>query len=230
MPPTTNFPLPPYVPAPGGATTAADVSYVGAYPNVQEALDALFYVAPNITSFTGGSNNEIGSTVNNVNLAWAINKAIASQSINQGIGSLDAALRELALTSQGITSNRTYTLTVSDGTNQDQASTTVAFLNKRYWGVSAETTLDDAEIIALSQELSSSRLQSRTFDCTGGRYFYFAFPASFGTPSFRVGGLAFSDMTVVTRDFTNASGHTSSYQIWRSTNLQTGAAIPVEVL
>lgn len=216
---------------PGGPVNAVNVIYDNpTYPNVDAALDALLYVATDITGISGGSNNEIGQTVNNVNLAWSINKAITSQSFNQGIGAINPALRALNLTGQAITSNRTYTLTASDGQTTDNASTSVSFFNKRYWGVSADTDLDDAEIIALSSELASARQQTRVFDCTGGRYFYFAFPASFGTPTFKVGGLSFTDMVNVTRSFTNASGFASSYQIWRVNSLQTGAAINVEVL
>lgn len=217
----------------GGITlpiSSADVTYDAPYGTVDAALDALFYVNTDISAFTGGSNNEIGSTVNNVNLAWTINKAIISQSINQGIGALDPSLRALNLTGLGITTNRTYTLTVSDGSTIDNASTSVQFFNKRYWGVSAETDLDDAQIIALSGELATARQQTRVFDCSGGRYFYFAFPASFGTPTFKVGGLSFTDMVDVTRSFTNASGFASSYQIWRVNSIQTGSAINVEVL
>lgn len=229
-----TFPKPAFVPAAsgggsGGTTTADKVSYDGSFDNVQEALDDLFYAAPSINSFTGGSSNEIGSTITAVNLAWTLNKDVTSQSLNQGIGAIGVALRAHALSDLSLTTNTTYTLTVGDGTNTDVASTSVSFLNKCYWGVSTETELDDAAVLALDSQLSSSRVQSRTFDCSGGRYFYFAFPASFGTPTFKVGGLAFSAMTSVVRNFENASGHTASFQIWRVNDIQTGSAIAVEV-
>lgn len=216
---------------PGGPINAEDVIYNHPdYPTVDDALDALLYVPTNITGISGGSNNEIGVTINNVNLAWSINKTVVSQSFNQGIGAIDPALRALNLTAQAITTNRTYTLTASDGTTPDSASTSVLFFNKRYWGVSADTDLDDAEVISLSSELATARQQTRVFDCSGGRYFHFAFPASFGTPTFRVGGLSFTDMVSVTRSFVNASGHAESYQLWRCGSIQTGSAITVEVL
>jgi hypothetical protein len=214
----------------GGGGDASQITYHNpSYPTVEAALDQLLYVAPLVT-LTGGSTFEIGQTINSVALNWTINKNIISQSINQGIGSLDPSLRTFTHSAQTITTDRTYTITVNDGTNSATSSSSVLFRNKRFWGTSTLTSLTDAQIKALSSEFATSFTQSRTFDCTGGKYFYFAFPASFGTPSFKVGGLAFSDMTLVTRAFVNASGFSSSYNIYRVTNLQSGSAIAVDVL
>lgn len=196
---------------------------------LSEVLDDLLYIAPNVV-LSGGSSHEKGETVTSVSLTWTLNKDITSQSINQGIGTLDVELRVYTHSGQTITTNRTYTITVSDGVNSDTSSITVAFYNKRYYGVSADDTLSDAEILAqLSGEYSSSRVQTRTFDCSGGKYFYIVYPTSWGTASFKVGGLSFSDMNLETRSFTNASGYAESYNIYRPNNIQTGSAILVEV-
>lgn len=219
----------PFIGGGGGGGDASEITYHNpSYPTVEAALDELLYIAP-VVVLTGGSTVEIGQTVNSVVLNWTVNKEITSQSIDQGIGSLLPSLRTYTHSGQTITTNRTYTITVNDGATPATSSTSVLFSNKRYWGTSTLTSLTDAQIIALSSEFSSSRVQTRTFDCTGGKYFYFAWPTSFGTPSFKVGGLSFSDMTLVTRAFVNASGYSSSYDIYRVTNIQTGSAIIVEV-
>lgn len=204
----------------------------GSITNVQQALDQLLYVAPNITSFSGGGTYEVGQSIASVNLAWVLNKAVTSQSINQGIGSLDVGLRNYTHTpSTPIRSNVTYTLTVSDGKNSASKSTSLAFRYKRYWGVSSKDTLTNADILALSKELTTGRTQSRTFNCSGGKYFYFVIPAEFCNGiSFKVGGLAFSDMEVSNITLTNESGATVACKVYRSKNLQTGSAISVEVL
>lgn len=204
----------------------------GSITTVQQALDQLLYVAPNITSFSGGGTYEVGQSIASVNLAWALNKSVTSQSINQGIGSLDAGLRNYTHTpSTPIRSNVTYTLTVSDGKNSASKSTSLAFRYKRYWGVSSKDTLTNADILALSKELTTGRTQSRTFNCSGGKYFYFVIPAEFCNGiSFKVGGLAFSDMDVKDITLTNESGATVACKVYRSKNLQTGSAISVEVL
>lgn len=212
---------------------ANDIAYTNSqYPTMktlQDAMDKLLYVIPTI-SISGGGNYEIGSSRASTTLTWTWNKNIQSQSLNQGIGSLDPSLRKYTYNTS-ISNNTTFTITGTDGTTSKSASTSVQFLPKRYWGVSEKTTLTDAEIIALSSELSTSRKQSRTFNCSGGKYFYFVIKTSYCSGiTFKVGGLSFSDMETTTRQFTNASGHTDSYNIYRVKNLQTGSAIAAEVL
>lgn len=213
--------------------TADKVEYInGSITSVQEALDQLLYVMPSITSFSGGGTYEVGQSISSINFAWALNKAVTSQSINQGIGTIDPSARSYAYTpSTPIRSNITYTLTVSDGKNTATKSTSLAFRYKRYWGVSTKDTLENADILALSKELTTGRTQSRTFNCSGGKYFYFVIPAEFCSGiSFKVGGLAFSDMDVKDIALTNESGATVACKVYRSKNLQTGSAISVEVL
>ena len=212
---------------------AQDIAYTNdQYPtmhNLQDAMDKLLYVTPTV-SIAGGGNYEIGSTRATTVLTWVWNKSIVSQSLNQGIGSLEPSVRTYTYETP-ISTNTTFTITGTDGTTSKSASTSVNFMPKRYWGVSAKTSLTDEEIIALSSELSTSRQQTRTFNCSGGKYFYFAIKTSYCSGiQFKVGGLSFSDMIVTTRPFTNASGHTDTYNIYRVNNIQTGSAIVVEVL
>lgn len=199
------------------------------YPTVEAALDKLLYVSPNV-SISGGGDYEDGYTKATTTLTWSWNKTITSQSLNQGIGSLSPSLRTYTYETP-ITSNTTFTITGSDGTNSKSASTSVVFKPKRYWGVSTKTELTDSDILALSQELSTGRTQSRTFNCSGGKYFYFVIRASYCSGiAFKVGGLAFSDMICTTRDVVNVQGKSAIYNIYRVNNIQTGSAISVEVL
>ena len=150
--------------------------------------------------------------------------------MNQNIGVLGADVRTYKYETP-ITSNTTFTITGSDGKTTKSASTSVTFQPSRYWGVSAKTSLTDADILGLSSELSTVRTQSRTFDCSGGKYFYFVIRTDYCSGiKFKVGGLAFSDMTVETRNVVNAQGYSQSYNIYRVNNIQTGSAIAVEVL
>lgn len=218
----------------GGAVDASQVSYInGQITNVQEALDSLLYVNPSITSFTGGSTLEMGQSVNKINLAWAVNKTIISQSLNQGIGSLAPNVRSYVYEpANPITTNTTFTLTVNDGKKSASASTAINFRLKRYWGVSTNTTLTDAQIIGLSSELATARQMTKTFNATGGRYIFIVLPTSWCNGiSFKLNDLAFSDFVIETnRAFTNASGYTSNYNVYRVANIQTGNAIKIEVL
>lgn len=210
---------------------ADKVEYInGDIRTVKEALDQLLYISPDITSFTGGGTYEKGSTVNSINLSWTLNKEVTSQSINQGIGDLEVGLRKYDISDANLTEDTTYTLTVSDGKNSDSASTSVLFRQKRYWGVSTETSLTNEQILALSQEFSTGRNQNRTFDCSGGKYFYFVIPTQYCNGiQFKVGGLSFTGIEETTIQLTNASGYEASYNVYRCSNIQTGSAINVEV-
>jgi len=194
------------------------------YSNTQtvaQVLDLLLYVPLQLSSFTNSVNTlEQGSSTSNVVLNWAYNKAVTSQSINQGIGSLPIAQRTVTDAST-FSTTRTYSLSATDGTTSDGGNTSVTFMQKRYWGVSVNTSLNDAQIIALSSEFSSSKSQSRIITAAG-EYIYFAYPASFGAASFTVNGLPNTAWTLVTRAFVNASGYSESYNIYRSNNLLTG--------
>lgn len=195
---------------------------------IADILDELLYVEPKITSFTGGGTYEVGSNVSST-LKWTVNKKITSQSLNQGIGALDTSITQYEV--DNITTNKTYTITVSDGKKSVTANTSFTFLNNRFWGVSEKETLTSQEIFNLTKELSNTRTQSRTFNCSGGKYFYFVIPTSLCSGiSFKVGGLAFSDMLESTIDLTNSYGNTTNYTVYRVNSIQQGDAIAVQVL
>lgn len=210
---------------------AGSIAYTnGEIKSVQEALDQLLYVEPKITSFTGGGTYEKGQTIQSVTLNWAINKTIKTQSINNDIGELEASLRTYTVT-KDITTDTTYTLTVNDGKKSASANTAVTFKQKRYWGVSEKTSLANEDILAFTSEFASNRQQTRTFDCSGGKYFYVVIPTQMCSGiSFKVGGLSFSAMTSETIQLTNASGYQSSYNVYRCNDIQTGSNISVQVL
>lgn len=213
----------------GGASAASDVTVTNeGYDNAQQIFDDLLYVPISITSFTGGGTFEIGQTVNAVNMTWSYNKDEVSQSLNQSIGALTVGQRSYDHTGQSITTNRTYTLTASDGTTSPQASISVVFRPKRYWGEWTDATPDNSEILTLDQELTTSRAKSITYDCTGGRFPIYAWPKNLGALSgVTVGGLAFSDYTVTEMSFTNAQGYTQDYYVFAFNTIQTGSAINV---
>ena len=199
------------------------------YPTVDAALDNLLYVTPNILTFTNNVNAvEIGSTVASTTLTWTIDESanLTDQTLNQGIGSVGTIVRNHTH-SDSYTTNRTYTLTITDGINPDNANTSVYFRHKRYWGTSTNTLLNDAQIIALSSELNTTEVMTKTIS-PSGEYIYFAWPASWDPSppaTFTVNGLLNTAWSYITRNFTNASGNTSSFRIYRSDNLLTGSYI-----
>lgn len=210
------------------------------YPDVQTVLDFLLYEPLELLSFTGGSINEIGSTVTDVTLAWTYNDGpdpahlvpptVASQTLTDYPG-LQVTDRSHHFSGLTITSNKTYTIDAFDPRGVEVSDTqTVGFSYKRYWGVSANLTVTDAEIRAMSQEFASSYPKAQVnYNCSGGRYPYYCYPAAWGNPaSILVGGFFYSDYTITVRAFTNASGHTASYNIIRFNGIQTASVIRVD--
>ena len=206
--------------------TASNIPYNDM--TIKEALDQLLYVDPKVNLSINATNFEMGSS-NNITLNWTINKDIISQSLNNGVGNLDLNLRTYNF--NNVTSNKTYTITINDGKKTASSSKSISFMNKRFWGVSEKQELTTDEIFQLSNELSTTRKQTRTFDCSGGKYFYLIIPTSLCSGiSFTIGGLAFSGFDIKTIDITNQYNYTTSYNIYRVNDIQTGSAIKVEVL
>nr|WP_165388523.1 hypothetical protein [Sphingomonas populi] len=96
----------------------------------------------------------------------------------------------------------------------------------RYWGVSSKPALTAIDIAALgNSEPATSFAKSITYDCTGGRFPYLAYPVAWGTPAaVTVGGLAFTDLVIA--DVPDADGKTI-YRTIRFNYLQNGNAIRV---
>jgi len=187
-------------------------------------LAALEYVLPDISGLSNSVGTvEKGTTVNTVPLSWTLNKVMTTESISApGPGAITPTLTAYSVTGLSLTSDQSFTVTVGDGTNTDAATTSVLFRNKRRWGVSATATADAALIDALAgSEFSTSRAQTRSM--TGAaEYLYFAWPSTFGTPSFTVNGLPVTGWVQTVVSYTNPSGFTENYDVWRSQYAQTG--------
>lgn len=115
----------------------------------------------------------------------------------------------------------------ASGDQQTSASASVAFLHKIYWGVSANSNLEDFS--NLDFVLSNNRERTINFDCSGGKYFYYAYPKALGTATWKVGGLAFTGYQLTEKTITNEYGFSVTYYIYRSSNLQTGSSINAEI-
>lgn len=200
-------------------------------------LDALTYVPPDIVTFlVDGMSSKIverGSTVASATLSWVLNDTpLTSQAINQGVGTVPVGTTS-RVAAGPITTDRTWTLTVTglDSAGQartDSMSTSLIFRQKRYWGVSAGLTLSNADILSMSNEFATARGKTVTYNASGGRYPFYCYPKSFGAlTNVAVGGFAYSDYTLSEQSFTNASGFTEDYYVFRFNGIQTGSNIVV---
>ena len=188
--------------------------------SVKDALDKLLYFDLTINLSSNKSTTvEKGTTLSNVIFSWSYNKSVNTQSFNNV--SLDASIRSYTYT-ESFNTNKTFILRANDGKKDFSRSIGFSFLNGRYWGVSNSNTYDSNFVKSLSKELASSRAKTFTVNCGSGQHIFYCIPSSFGTPTFTVGGFSGGFNKIQTIQFTNASGFTENYDIWKSTNSNLG--------
>ena len=182
-----------------------------------------------ISSFTATPNILEEGQSQAITLNWAMTNNPDSQSINNGIGSLGVAVRSTV--TPPINTTTTYTLSAVKNSNNYSANTTINFRRKRYWFVSADPNIGNSPFaygdlpVGFSQEFTTQRAKNNVeFDCNGGRYFYYMYPASYGVAVgaqliFNSFSVELDPANIRTIDFTNESGNTSSYIVLRSDNL-----------
>ena len=101
----------------------------------------------------------------------------------------------------------------------------VAFRDKRHWWVAVSLDaagVTDQIINQATGELAAGYSKTFTLNAAAGQHIYYAFPASWGTPRFFVGGFEGGFALLKTFDHKNASGATISYAVWKSTNAGLG--------
>jgi hypothetical protein len=123
------------------------------------------------------------------------------------------------------------------GTFSDSAN--VTFRHKRYWGTHPTFSVpSDAQIIAADgagvgsgSEFATSRVQTRNGINGGGDYIFFAWPETFGNPTFIVNGLPNTAWTKIGAGigFTNASGFTERYDVWISNTQQNSPITQLQI-
>lgn len=202
------------------------------YDTVDTALDALFakvyYVKPtcSLSADKKGGTFEMGTVISApITFTWTTNKDITSQTLT-GCALVDANVRT-ATYNTNVTSDKSFTLSVSDGENFASSSVSYKFLNKILWGNSTEpTTYNSKFILALSNnKLASSNKGAFSFNCSDGEYAYFAAPTSMKITSAWVNGFQADLEEVAVVNHTNASGYTSSYTISRFRNSGLGSFV-----
>lgn len=211
----------------GGSGDAEDTSYTNEnypqYTNVDLALDALFnkvyYVKPtcSLSADKKGGTFEIGAVITApITFTWTTNKEITSQSLT-GCTLADASVRT-ANYNTDITSDKTFTLSVSDGENSATSSVSYKFMNNVFWGSSAiAETYDSAFIGALAnKKLTTSVKGTYAFDVKNGEYGFWAVPSNMTISSVWIGGFEVTVESVGTVSYTNAQGYTRDYNLYKT--------------
>jgi hypothetical protein len=111
-----------------------------------------------------------------------------------------------------------WTLLGNDGISSANRSTSIFWRPDVYWGTGVAGGNSEAFIEALTgNALQASRAGSFDVNATGSLRVYWAAPASFGTPTFTVGGFSGGFSLVSnTISVTNIESVTQNYQLWVS--------------
>lgn len=189
------------------------------------AYTAIAFVFASATNAT----NEIGSTVTGTAITWSFNKEPKAQTIKFGsevAEVLDKSIRSKTYSGKTITSNTSIVITATDERNA-QASRTlnITFQPRAYWGVAQNKEIyDSADILALSgSALTSTRTRNINVNAGEGEHIIYAIPSSFGTPTFKINGFEGGFVKVGTINFTNASGYSQNYDVYKSVNPNLGS-------
>lgn len=113
------------------------------------------------------------------------------------------------------------------GEDKTSNSISVTFKHRLYWGTSEVDNLTDYS--TLSTELSTSRKKNTTFNCSGGKYFYYVYPKALEKSTWKVGGLAFTGYELKEVSIINEYGKSIEYYVYRSKDIQYGGKINVEI-
>lgn len=206
---------------------------------VKLALDNLYDIVddisasiePSIKSFTMTASNtyEIGQSVNSITFSWDYNKDVTTQTLTDC--SLADALVRTATYNTALSSTKTFTLSATDSHSSSVSkSLTVKFLHKIYYGSSTiPSTLSDSTITTLLLSLDGKTFKtsySGTYpiDVESGEYGIWACPSEWNPPSkCYIGGFETEMSLIGTYNFTNASGNTSSFKVYRTPHMGYGS-------
>lgn len=190
---------------------------------VEKKLDDLMYNEISVSSFTNSVGfAEIGSTVNSVTLTWKLNKTPKSVTLDD-VAQSASTEGSVTKTSLGLKANKTWTLKATDDRDATATKTTsVSFVNGVYYGVAAAGAMNSAFILGLTRVLRSNKLPSFTVNASSDQYIYYCVPTRYGTCSFSVGGFSGGFTLATTTEFTNASGYTEQYYVYKSDNAGLG--------
>ena len=218
----------------GSSGTAEDTAYTNEsfpqYDNVDLALDALFnkvyYVKPacSLSATPSGGTFEMGTTISApISFKWTTNKDITSQTLT-GCTLANASVRT-ATYNTNVTSDKTFTLSVSDGENSASSTVSYKFLNNIFWGsASTAETYDSAFISALSNKKLASVIKGTySFNIASGEYGFWAVPSNMTISSVWIGGFEVTVDDLGTVSYTNAQGYTRDYKLYKTGKSGLGA-------
>ena len=213
--------------------TAETTSYTNAnypdYTNVDLALNALFnkvyYVRPTCSLLVDkqGGTFEMGTVISApITFNWTTNKDIKSQTLT-GCTLADASVRS-ATYNTDVSSDKIFTLTISDDENSASSSVSYKFMNNVFWGsASIADTYDSAFINALpNKKLTASVNGTYSFNVAEGEFGFWAVPSNMTISTIWVNGFSADLDYLGTASYTNVKGYTTEYKLYKTSRPSLG--------
>ena len=216
-------------------TDASDVSYENtSYPslsNVYLALTSILnqinYIPIAINSLSVNPSTliyEIGVEISSLVFNWSLNKTPTNQTFNGTIVANDTTTFTY---DTPFSTNKTFTLNVSDSEKSAQKSINIQFQNQIFFGgASKPNDYDSAFILGLSNHkfCNSTYKGSFTITAGAGEYAYICCPKSWNIPSVcKISGFSTELVKENSISFTNSSGGVVVYDIVRTTHTGLGS-------
>ena len=189
--------------------------------NTQD-IARLLHQCPKIVEFTVTPLvAELGSSVT-VTVSARISGEAETVKLFRGEEVMTAAVSDSGVVSgqaSGVSQPCVFRVKATDALEHTiSAEKSVAFQNGVYTGAGGASTA----ISSLNKTLQASRAKTFTVTAGAGEYVWYACPVRYGSPVFKVGGFEGGFELVRSEDYTNPSGYTEGYQLWRSTNANLG--------
>lgn len=193
---------------------------------IRQQIADIQYIPVEILSFINNiSIAELGSSVNEVTLTWKLNKIPKSATLNNiSISGELKADQSVTIRDAALTTDSIFTLAVTDEKNKTvQKKSSIVFYNGIYYGCAIiPTKLDSVFVRGLNKSLQKDQVKTFTVNSGVNQYVWYAFPSRYGTPVFNVGGFDGGFTKAASISFTNASGYTEEYAVYRSDNSNLG--------
>jgi hypothetical protein len=215
--------------------------------SMQEMWDKLLYpyVYP-YASLSGGDTREFGFS-NTVNLSWTAtknSKTITFITLKKNSGTIQNVVvtgntQTGSFATTAVTNtNTTFSIDVTDNNTPTPSTVTgytyVYWSNAVYWGktptfalpsmtiVGSQPAWADGAGISTGKSLSGTRAGSYNGINGAGQYLVFAWPSSYGTPTFTINGLPNTAWTKIgsSISFTNMNSYVNTYDVWISNTAQ----------
>lgn len=189
---------------------------------LKKQMKALLEPTIDIVTFTSTPGLvELGTVLNTVTLKWSYNYATP---VAQFLNDVELDINKRSKMLDGpFTSDQQFILTVN-GLEDSKATRVInlRFLNGLYYGASKLTPITSEFINTFEHKLTDNLNLGFTVTPREQEYIYVAYPDRLGDPKFVITSEEADFELIETFEFTNKSGYTETYRVYRTTNVYLG--------